>query len=121
MKETVYHYTSLQAFLSIIDSQCLRATEISKLNDPQERKAGYKYVKKEARKRGIATNTIDLYQRIASSSRTALHSDSVFVLSMSEKKDLLSQWSSYADNATGVAIGINTKKYGITFPHIMES
>lgn len=110
MKETVYHYTNLQAFLSIINSQCLRATEISKLNDPQERKAGYKHAKREAKNRAEALNTIDFYKRIVSSSRSKPHDDNVFVLSMSEEKDLLSQWSSYADNATGVAIGINRKK-----------
>lgn len=119
MPGIVYHYCSMSAFLSILETSTLRLSNITKSNDSSE-----------------ITNVIptlreitqmvllDYNKRLSASYRFAPDtiamlidrffeelSKNFYVICFSEERDLLSQWDRYADHAQGVAIGFNTRHF----------
>lgn len=117
----VYHYCSLDTFRSIIENRTLRLSDITKSNDSAEIvwAAGY-----------INEILLDLYRK---DSTILLHEGfpekllqemidhfyaewfseehsiyRLYAICFSKKGDLLSQWRGYADDAAGVALGIDT-------------
>ena len=109
----VYHYTSIEAFLNIIKTKSFRLTDIEKSNDSMEKK--------------LVVNTLlnlmrDTFNRIGTASllKPAIKEAIEiiengkdfysFACCFSGEKDSLSQWRGYADEAKGVAIGIDKSK-----------
>ncbi len=107
----VYHYTSLTALISIIEDQCLWATNAFFLNDKSEFKHGVNIVKET-----LDSITNEESQNILKAIGTQIEevfNAEKYVTCFSKKGDLLSQWKSYGNNGTGVSIGF--------FPHKLIS
>lgn len=106
LPETLWHYTTQQGLLGILESQSLWATKIHYLNDSSEFSHALK----------LAVEILD--QRIQDGATEQLHKlksfresipriDSVHVCvaSFSEDPDVLSQWRAYGGASGGYAIG----------------
>jgi hypothetical protein len=119
MPSVVYHYCSMASFLSILKTNSLRLSNITKSNDPTEitnvipvlkevtKDVLTDYNKQMSTQYQFADNTISLLiDRFFEDL-----SKNFYVICFSEKRDLLSQWDRYADNAKGVAIGFNTRHF----------
>ncbi len=118
----VYHYCSLETFMSIINKSTFRMTNIVKSNDTEEtifclegfaralKNACIKY-NKEKRDNIFkeSIKNIDFQELIISSLNQ--NSATYYAACFSEEPDVLSQWRGYANNATGVAIGVYTRPF----------
>lgn len=130
-KKIVYHYTSLEGLIGIINSQRIWATDILYLNDASEFKYSknilYEEVKKLRKKdpRFKRTNNLDdslghfFYEILEENIEKLFPSEhfSFYVCSFSEKKDLLSQWRGYCQNGTGFSIGFSLDRLKNNFEH----
>ena len=104
--KTLYHYTSLEALVSIVQSKRLRASNIRFLNDRTESLRLKESVLAILNKRvsykdkEIVRTIVDLLG--------STEKQSHFVASLSEKDDLLSQWRAYCPSGVGVSIGFRS-------------
>ena len=106
--EKLYHYTSGEALIEIIDSQYLFATERSYLNDPQEFSWGLKRLQATLNDNVMKNYSSDFVVQMNIALDELQNSkERLFVLSLSANPDLLSQWRAYADDGKGVAIGLD--------------
>jgi tetratricopeptide (TPR) repeat protein len=97
----VYHYTSMTVLRAMFDSQCLRLSPASYLNDPNEGKTVFTYLKESAKTKELEEYLEEIQKEEAKSE------DIIFIRSFTDKEDNLVMWnSSYADNGYGVSIGI---------------
>ncbi len=117
----IYHYTSLEGLIGIINSQRIWATDILYLNDASEFKYSkailYKKVKKlrETDPRFKLTKNLDdslghyFFEFLEENIEKLFPSEhfSFYVCSFSEEKDLLSQWRGYCQNGIGFSIGFS--------------
>lgn len=119
MPSIVYHYCSLDSFLSILETNSLRLSNITKSNDPTEiinvipiLEDVTKTVLLEYNQRLLEHFRFktDIIENLIGRFFDEL-SQNFYVICFSEKRDLLSQWDRYADKATGVAIGFNTRHF----------
>ncbi|WP_394245453.1 DUF2971 domain-containing protein [Vibrio astriarenae] len=92
------------AFISILKSKAFWATQLSKMNDPSEVIGGINALRQILSTR---PNTKNENYNLEDCSKEV-----PFACSFSEDSDSLDQWRSYADDAKGVAIGINLKRIG---------
>lgn len=99
----VYHYTSIDGLLGILDSRVLRATDVTYMNDTSE----YSYAC------GIAEQVISKLKGelpgLAGFAQPpwAVHTSQggkVYAACFCETGDLLSQWRAYSDRGVGYAI-----------------
>ena len=101
--KTLYHYTSLEALVSIVQSRRLWASNIRFLNDRTE-------------SLHLIENVLDVLRKLVSPAHKAIvrtvqerlgstPKQAHFVASLSEKDDLLSQWRAYCPPGAGVSIG----------------
>jgi hypothetical protein len=106
----LYHYTSPAGLLGIIETKSLWASGIQYLNDTAE----YKHMalilqdllKRRLEKEQGPWN--DLYRLLLRGESVYLDK-TVFVSSLSEAKDLLSQWRAYCPTGGGFSIGFDHK------------
>jgi hypothetical protein len=103
----LFHYTSGDSFLSIINSQRMLATERSYLNDPQEFQWGFGAIQARLASQGSKYTADFLEQTHAAITEKTFDNLRLFVLSLSANPDLLSQWRAYAAEGTGFAIGLD--------------
>jgi hypothetical protein len=102
----LYHYTSLDAAVSIITSGRLWASDVRYLNDPTEQVYAHRLItevidEESRRLRGPAKKEIMRLPKLLSE---ALRSFEVFFTSFSEKGDLLSQWVGYTPSGRGLSL-----------------
>jgi hypothetical protein len=117
MEETekiLYHYTSLEGLLGIIESKSIWATNILYLNDASELNYSIKLLGEEINnvkekisvddknigKFGFFNELIENIDIFISNSKVGF-----FVCSFSEENDLLSQWRGYCPGGIGFSIG----------------
>jgi hypothetical protein len=105
--QTLYHYTSLEALVSIVQTKRFRASNIRFLNDTTESLR-------------LKQDVIAILRRWISHSpdredfRATLKNvettpqQSLFIASLSERGDLLSQWRAYCPTGLGVSIGFSS-------------
>lgn len=103
---TLYHYTTQNGFLGIIDSRTLWAGNVYFMNDAAEMKHAA----------GVAIDRVNVLARkspdISLLAEAIVHElirleeFPVFCVSFSESRDLLSQWRAYA-NESGIALAFN--------------
>lgn len=110
MEKLVYHYCSVETFCKIITNKELWLTDVTKSNDSKELQIAYEKLKDEFDKRIKKCNKNSDDKIPLIKCRELLDSfdinDMLFhICCFSTKRDSLSQWTMYADNATGVAIG----------------
>jgi tetratricopeptide (TPR) repeat protein len=97
----LYQYTSMTVLQAMFESQCLRLSPASYLNDPNEGKTVFTYLKEKAKTEALK-EFLEKIQEEENKSR-----DIIFIRSFTDKKDNLVMWdSSYGDNGRGVSIGI---------------
>jgi len=112
-EKTYYHYTSLFAFNSIIENKCFWAFQLNDMNDTKETKLVYDQVEKwfaANRKKLKRSNFGKHFSEIFDFTNKDENENLPYVLSLSSKSDDLNQWRSYADNGTGICIGIEIVK-----------
>lgn len=99
----IYHYTSVDTLLKILESQSLWASDLSKMNDPQEFIAGLEILRDLFSQR--FPDSIDWlnHNQIVGSNNQQL----LLGCSFSNELDDLSQWRAYGDDGCGVVIGID--------------
>lgn len=114
--ETLYHYCSLNTFYTIIKKKTIRLSDIKKSNDSEETiwlpNMYHKYIYDSIKSKAIENQkyipyAIATYDYLADgkmlfTSERLLKS---WVLCLSTKGDLLSQWRGYADDGRGISIG----------------
>jgi hypothetical protein len=113
--ETVFHYTSIDAAISIINNQCLWLSNINFLNDHQENSIIRNILSE------IKSNPDDAASYMALSVAKMLFKyiesppkSDTFVISFCKNGDLLSQWRGYGR----LSIGFNAKEFQHNFEHM---
>ncbi|QSR83901.1 DUF2971 domain-containing protein [Methylacidimicrobium sp. B4] len=114
----LYHYTTGENFIKIIESRELWATHVRCLNDKQECLLYYNLIAQKVKERTSQPNPERLPARIAQSLSAPLagllgdyiDQSSVFVACFSTLHDDLSQWRAYSNGEVGYAIGFNAEK-----------
>jgi hypothetical protein len=107
----LYHYTDARGFMGIVEGGCLRATDYRFLNDTEECRIGESIALDVAK--AALTATTDAHARVLLDTFVRLYPDycltkragTIYVTSLSERGDLLSQWRGYAAGGTGYSIG----------------
>lgn len=106
---TLYHYTSPAGLLGIVQSKSLWASGIHYLNDSSEYRHAAR-VLQECARRALMANPDhpwkELYLELLDSERT-FEDPMVFVGSLSEAGDKLSQWRAYCPPGGGFSIGLS--------------
>ena len=116
MGNLIYHYTSPQALLGILDSESIWATHYAFLNDRKEMLEGCEYFMLQWRTAKEANSGADFALLANLDSRiNELIADikefkrNIFIACFSKNPDSLYQWRSYCPPTGGFAIGINVK------------
>jgi hypothetical protein len=101
--ELLYHYTTQEGLLGMLDNEKIWATHIRYLNDTSEGKILFAT---------FMDQLLSAYETIDSdilvnglTMATWATSQNVFIASFSERKDSLSQWRAYSGKALGFSIG----------------
>ncbi|MCB0703264.1 MAG: DUF2971 domain-containing protein [Ignavibacteriae bacterium] len=92
--ETYYHYTSIEAMISIVCNESLRLSAITSMNDRNEAIFSDKLLGKTEK---LTKTKIKAYNRR-------------FVMCFNKTADHFNQWRLYGNNGKGVAIGFRQKK-----------
>jgi Protein of unknown function (DUF2971) len=106
----LYHYTTQVGLLGILDSQCMWATKIQFMNDATEFRTAIETVATELRSRApdpFDTSAEHARVDALSDQVSAVESTDVFVLSLTEEGDQLSQWRAYSGRHSGFSIGFD--------------
>jgi len=108
--DILYHYTSIESFKKIIESQNIRATRYDQMNDMSEVQLGLKILLEAVKKYKTDDSFLD-YKKFLISGIEGYREETleVYVLSLSAVEDSLDQWRAYAPRG-GVAIGFDYKK-----------
>ena len=110
--EKLYHYTSKDGFLGIIENKTLWASSILYMNDEKETRIPFEIyeklleedkdkntnVRKKNKREGI--DWLNFFK--------AFIGFETYVISFSEKKDDLNMWQVYGDNVSGICIEFNS-------------
>ena len=104
MSDILYHYTSLETFLKIIESGKIRLTDLAQSNDALEGKYILNRLVAEIQKSNIPASfhsvLVNVLEEHVSYTRA-------LGFCMSEEADQLSQWRGYGDDGQGVCLGFN--------------
>lgn len=117
----LFHYTSLEGLLGIIENKSIWATNILYLNDASELHYSIGIFREQVRnfqKEEIFQNAYRPEYRFFSELREIIEGESFFtrgrlaffVSSFSEERDLLSQWRGYCLNGIGFSLGFKLSK-----------
>lgn len=102
----LFHYTSQEGLLGIISSKSVWASHSAFLNDARELEYAIELAREEADVlRRIAHGRHRRFLTSVPALLDKLRTQSVFVFSLSEHGDLLSQWRAYATGGRGCSIG----------------
>ena len=97
----LYHYTSKDGFLGIIENKTLWASEILFMNDGKEACIPLEILKELLEEnKNEWKDFLELYESV--------RGVETYVISFSEKKDDLNMWRAYGDNASGICIEFNS-------------
>lgn len=112
--ELLYHYTDLNGVLGIVKSSEIWLGHMLYLNDEAEYKYGLDKFKKElmVQQEMCTDDILRAFLKTLDSLDSYMLKQQAFVFSLTEEKDLLSQWRGYADNGKGVCIGFDKKSIG---------
>ncbi len=113
----LWHYTSLETLINILKTKQVWASDILYLNDATEYRYGLGIAKKAAEKKAATLDSAksDVVERNIGKSvqdlDKGLMQQPVFVFSMSEEPDLLSQWRAYCGDSSGCSIGFTPSMF----------
>lgn len=99
----LFHYCSNATFLNIIRAQEFWASDLSKMNDPEELDHGIKILS-------------ELFNQVFPDCNRKLEDAKLihFACSFSHEEDLLSQWRAYANDGAGFSLGVDRDDLGIS-------
>ncbi|SDT36736.1 DUF2971 domain-containing protein [Jiangella sp. DSM 45060] len=105
---SVYHYTSADGLLGIVESGTLRASEASSLNDLAEIKQGWKFIRNWLDQQSDS-KTVSYLRRLAGEDGSVggPSQTEAFVVSSSTIGDDANQWRLYAAGGRGYAIELD--------------
>jgi hypothetical protein len=111
--EVVYHYTTIDAMMKIVNTASIWATSINYLNDTSEREHYLNLVRNRIEAaRGLVFPPFDTDNEIFAeflNPDERNFAERPFVASFSQEDDSLPQWRSYCPQGNGVAIGFSTE------------
>ena len=107
----LYHYTSLQGFIGLMQNKSIWCSHCEFLNDSSEFVHALKFASHTTSRIFMEDDYLNAFSWLISETvhKLELESRQVFVTSFSEKADLLSQWRGYCPQGAGVAIGFDKK------------
>lgn len=108
LPEELFHYTSQGGLLGIFSSDSLWTTNISHLNDSQEFQLALNQTRELLLERRKSNSTEQEKIDCLLHNIETIRDMYVFVGSLSQKRDLLSQWRAYGGGVSGFSIGFNT-------------
>jgi hypothetical protein len=105
----VYHYTSIDTMLKIVENNCIWATSINYLNDTTEAEHYTGLIRRHIGDYVLSHKDTNpqIFDRILNEPRRSFE-DRPYVASFSGMDDHLPQWRSYCPQGNGVAIGFGT-------------
>lgn len=107
MAERFYHYTTPQAFFSIIQSKHLWMRDVRQMNDHRELHVGREFISD-----ALADDRFGYEFVERMSEHSAEHE--YYVSCFSENGDQLSQWRGYAGDGTGVCLGFEVDRESLS-------
>jgi len=109
--DVLYHYTTRKPLLEILESRSVFASHIRYLNDAQEMAFAIRRAREvlNARRAGADVEETGIYNELDRYLQYLEPQSHVFVFSMSQADDLLSQWRAYCTPSNGYAIGFDGK------------
>lgn len=112
-QDIVYHYTTVDNLVAILESKSLWLTYIGGLNDYTELEHGidYFYETFKGTKEKFPSEVTDIFGEVWSKMKTVKESN-ICVGSFCKSGDLLGQWRAYASDGSGLAIGFSSQKLG---------
>jgi len=107
-REELFHYTSIDGLNGVVAGKTLWASNIEFLNDSSEFQYGEKVLKEiiKARKRSVKGDCREFFNQLEMFPKF-FEANDVFLVSLSEVGDLLSQWRGYSPPGRGYCIGFN--------------
>lgn len=108
----LYHYTTLQGCLGILESKSLWASDARCLNDTLELAYGIDLICDELLKQHVESKERSRLELEVRNLRS--HPRNVYIASFSTERDQLGQWSAYAGNS-GLNIGLRFGKLATQF------
>jgi mRNA-degrading endonuclease HigB of HigAB toxin-antitoxin module len=111
--ESVFHFTSMDAMMNIVEDRALRCTAISYLNDSTERTFLLDAVRKRLPYLKQQDGSLDPSFSLQTIEVEDVHivtplANEAFVTSFAENGDSLMHWRSYCPQQSGIAIGFRT-------------
>jgi Protein of unknown function (DUF2971) len=108
----LYHYTTADGLVGIVHGRTLNATHSNFLNDPQEVSFAEEILRSFLKQRRSAFGASDaakalFYDSLIDSLEKVRSSRELYVASLSEADDLLSQWQSYSSRGYGYSVGFD--------------
>ena len=105
----LYHYTSLQGFIGLMQNKSIWCSHCEFLNDSSEFVHALGFASDTTSRIFMEDDYLNAFSWLISEtiSELELSSREVFVTSFSEKADLLSQWRGYCPQGAGIAIGFD--------------
>lgn len=113
MPQVLYHYTSVDSFLKIIESKKIFASQIQYLNDYKEFGLARKIALDELQIIRSKKSSNSIIIHLLDQMKNELYKTeliNICVCSFSGERDLISQWNSYSGFSLGIAIGFESKK-----------
>lgn len=108
----IYHHTTTDGIIGILENQAIWATDIKFLNDYDEFLIGLQEItttternKHSRREESYASQIVDLYNSLEENLRKNLLGRSVFIASFTKTRDNLRQWMSYGRPNSSYSIG----------------
>lgn len=105
--DIIYHYTSLETLIHIVEKQTLWATNSRFLNDREEYIHGVKLLTKTL-ENFINRENFEIIKALIPGLEK-ISKINHFITCFSRNGDLLSQWRAYANDGKGISIGFNRK------------
>ncbi len=110
MTDLLFHYTSPESLIGILTSRCIWATDIKYLNDSAELEYALTFTKSKVSQKYMTDDYDSHVSYLLSSGFAKLDPMPIYVASLSEMADLLSQWRAYCPPTGGVAIAFDRRK-----------
>lgn len=105
----LYHYTSQNGFIGIIQSSSVWATNTRFLNDSSEFLHGLSFAKSFAGSIYMEDDYLSAFGWALRHGLESVNGDDIYVSSFSEVPDLLSQWRGYCPDGAGFCVGFNNE------------
>jgi hypothetical protein len=112
---TLYHYTSRAGFLGILEKRAVFASHVRYLNDANEIALAVRLAQEQIIRRFNSSTGEEkkLYDQLKQWLWTLESQIHVFVFSMTQNGDLLSQWRAYCKPNDGYSIGFASQKLSL--------